>query len=352
MPLAGVRRRVLLHQRQPAHGLHQALPRVDDDLARTQRLAGDVGRTGGGAAAALRTRIAVEEVLPGELLHVVGAELLDVGLEVHGAHDALLPRSAGVREEHVEQRRHHVQVLGVRQVVQEEEHEQDVCPPVDVGHRGRGARRDPGQHSGEGAGDELLGAQRRRIGHPGEGEHGEQRHHQRPDHPEDEIRIAVVRVIAVQPPGMQHQPAEEGERDGGEHERREHVLRRRIDHVQRTGQEPRVAEPGDDPLDDELHRAGGEHQKAPEDAGMHRPRHGIAENLLLGDGDAQHVPGPAPRVVQPAFPLADAQILDQPLDVEREESRRDQQHEDEDHAFRGHFRRSTRREQNESPRGS
>ena len=88
--------------------------------------------TRGGAASALGAGVAVEQVLPRQLLDVARAELLDVGLEVHVAHGALRARPARVREEHVDERRRDVQVLGVRQVVEEGEDEQRVRPPEEL----------------------------------------------------------------------------------------------------------------------------------------------------------------------------------------------------------------------------
>src|SRR5688500_20267583 len=65
-------------------------------------------------------------------MHIGRTELLGVlRLEIHGAHHALLARPAGIREEDVDQRADDVQVLRVRQVVQEDEYERGVCPPAD-----------------------------------------------------------------------------------------------------------------------------------------------------------------------------------------------------------------------------
>src|SRR5690606_2643565 len=105
--------------------LHEPLARVDHDLARAQRLAGDVGGACRGAASTLGARVAVEQVLPGEVGDVCSTELFRVlGLEVHGAHDTNLPGPIGVGEVYVGQRDDDVQVLGVRQVVQEVQDEQ------------------------------------------------------------------------------------------------------------------------------------------------------------------------------------------------------------------------------------
>src|SRR4029079_16868050 len=96
-----------------------------------QQLAGEIRRTCRGTAAALGARVAVEEILPRQMLDVRRAELLDLRLEIHVAHDALLSRPTRVRQVDVDERRYDVQMLRVRQVVQERENEQRVHPPED-----------------------------------------------------------------------------------------------------------------------------------------------------------------------------------------------------------------------------
>ena len=115
--------------------LHQATARIHDDLARAERLARDVRRTCCGAATALRAAVAVEQVLPREVIDVTGAELLHLGLEVHRTHHADLARAAGVAEPDIDQRADDVQVLGVRQEVEEAEDQQRVQP--EASHRVR-----------------------------------------------------------------------------------------------------------------------------------------------------------------------------------------------------------------------
>jgi hypothetical protein len=118
--------------------LHQALSRVDHDLARAERLPRDVRRTRGSAPTALGARVAVEQVLPRELLDVRRSERLDVRLEIHVPHHPLLPRAARVGEVHVDERRDDVEVLRVRQIVQEDEDQQRMHPPEHVVARVRG----------------------------------------------------------------------------------------------------------------------------------------------------------------------------------------------------------------------
>ena len=120
-------RRTAFHIQLAGHQrclLHQATTRVHHDLARAERLAGDVGRTSRRAATAFRAAVPVEQVLPAQVIDVQRAELLHLGLQIHRLHHADLTGTAGVAEPDVDQRAHHVQMLGVRQEVQEAQHQQ------------------------------------------------------------------------------------------------------------------------------------------------------------------------------------------------------------------------------------
>ena len=77
------------------------------------------------AAAALGAREAVEQVLPRQVLDRLDAEAGVLGLEVHGRQ---LAARLHLAERGVEERRHDVEVLGARQVDQEEADQQDVGP--------------------------------------------------------------------------------------------------------------------------------------------------------------------------------------------------------------------------------
>src|SRR5690606_19367022 len=71
----GGRLRLLGITREYRRQLHEALARVDHDLARAERLAGNVGRANGSAASAFGAGIAVEQAFPGQVRNVCGAEL-------------------------------------------------------------------------------------------------------------------------------------------------------------------------------------------------------------------------------------------------------------------------------------
>ena len=288
----------------------------------------------GGAAAALGAGVAVEQVLPGQVGHVGRAEVLGVlGLEIHGAHDAHRPRAGGVGEPDVGQRRDDVQVLGVRQVVEEDEDQQRVRPeagdPAGVGDR----RRQPAHDRSERVGDRPLHAEASRFEHQLEGADEEERDHEHGDHREDEHRVARVHVVALQPPWLDDQATVEQDGDGGQHEQPECLLRQGIQRVDGPGEKVDVAEARDHALDQDLERAEPEHQEAPEDEGVQRTGHRVAQDLHLQQAGHHEVLQPGARMVGPVVGLAHGgHVVDQPLDVVREEPCGEQQDGEEDQA--------------------
>ena len=222
------------------------------------------------------------------MLDVRRAELLDVGLEVHRAHHALLSRPARVREVDVDERRDDVQVLRVRQVVEEREDEQRVRPPEHAVARvaARATSTAPS----------AMRERRATRPSPGRTPSGcttsrnafdqQQRDHQPADHAEDDQRVGVLELVALEPPRMQHEPPIEREADRAEDEQREHVLRQRVDAVERRrGRNSANENRGNTPCDQDLDRAGREHHEAPEDQRVHRAGDRIAEDLRLRDAD-------------------------------------------------------------------
>ncbi len=328
---------------RPRGLLLQPLAHVDHDLPRGEELPRRVGRTDRGAPSALGAREPVEERLPAQVLDVLGAELLGVrALEVHRTHRADHPRTTRVREVGVRERRDDVQVLGVRQVVQEAQDQQRVGPPGEVvqQHRRRHPRPCP----------ELHEKDRERVAHrphPGEmqrlrgdreGFRQEHRDHQRADPREDEQRVVRVRLGPLEALHALGEAAPERHRDHREDDRREGLLTQHVAAIERRGEDALVAEPGDDALDEHLRRAGAEDEEAPEDQGVHRSRDRVAEDLRLEDPDREEVPeargevAPA-RVVEPAEP----QLADEALDVRREEPERGDEDEEEESVRRRHL---------------
>ncbi len=108
--------------------LVQVIAQIQQQLARRKRLAADRRRAMRGAAAALRARVHVEHLFPGELVDVRGAEC-------RGVLQVLLAQSAGrleLLEEHVRRGGDDVEVLRDRQQVHEDEDDAVVHPPAGV----------------------------------------------------------------------------------------------------------------------------------------------------------------------------------------------------------------------------
>src|SRR5262249_61231224 len=110
-----------------------------DDLLGPEGLLSCQRGTDAVAAATLGTGVAVEELLPGELADVMDAvvlTLLQIGNWVKRTH------WAQIAEEDVEGRGEQVQVLGVGDVDEEEQHHEHVGPLEDGGQRRRGLNGD------------------------------------------------------------------------------------------------------------------------------------------------------------------------------------------------------------------
>jgi hypothetical protein len=122
----------------------------------------------------------------------------------------------------VRQRRQDVQMLRVRQIVQERQNQQHVRPPHHIaragGRVGRYARQETGEPGGQDAGARLLSGDNR------EGVQQEQRDHERRDHRQDQQRVPLLELIALQPLRAQHEAAIEQPGHGSEHEQRERLL--------------------------------------------------------------------------------------------------------------------------------
>jgi hypothetical protein len=63
---------------------------------------------------------------------------------------------------------------------------------------------------------------------------------------------------------------------------------------------------------------------------VHRAGDGLPQDLRLGDPHAQHVPHSRERPIRAVLGSAEAHVLHQPLDVEREESGGDDEDEEKD----------------------
>ena len=99
-----------------------------------------------------------------------------------------------------------VQMLGVRQVVQERDDQQRVHPPEHAGEHRR-MRIDAAEHLRDAARDDLLGPERGGSSDELAGVRQQQRHHQAADHAENDQRVGVLELVALEAARMQHQPA-------------------------------------------------------------------------------------------------------------------------------------------------
>ena len=143
----------------------------------------------------------------------------------------------------------------------------------------------------------------------------------------------MLDVVPLEAARMQHQAAKVRERNGAEHEHGECVLRELVSAIQERRQKPFVRESRKHSRNQELDRAGGEDDETPEDRRVHDAGCRLAENLGLRDTDAQHVPDAPPGPIDAALGLAQPHVLHEPLNVEREEARGDDQNEQEDDVF-------------------
>jgi hypothetical protein len=135
-----------LHQ-QAAAVLHLVLE-VVDQVHRRQRLLGGEGRAVRRAAGALGAAVVVEQALPGEVLDLADAPVLEQRLgarvvRVVAAKELRLRHRAALAllaQQDVRARAEHVDVLRVGQVVEEREHDADVHPPEHLDADMRGVR--------------------------------------------------------------------------------------------------------------------------------------------------------------------------------------------------------------------
>src|SRR5437588_5706719 len=99
---------------------------AEDDFLGEERLARVGGGADGVAATAFGAGVAVEQLLPGELLGPGDAVVFAFLKVLYGGQGTL---GSIVAQEDVERCCHQVQVLGARQVDQEAQHGDDVYPP-------------------------------------------------------------------------------------------------------------------------------------------------------------------------------------------------------------------------------
>ena len=147
------------------NGKHVFL-QVLDNVHRRQDFAGGVGGAGIGAAAAHCAGVAVQQLLPGEVLDSSRAEPLGI-LQVDGRHGAARFEGAEIG---VQGGADHVDVLGRGDVDAEAQDDAQVHPPENCVERRGGCSADA--HAGEGVGQDATG-QHRGLGALAAGSHVE-----------------------------------------------------------------------------------------------------------------------------------------------------------------------------------
>src|SRR5712692_9607838 len=240
--------------------LEEKILKIQDEPLRIELLAADAGRAAGGAAAALRAVVRVEEILPGEVVETAHPEGLGL-LEVDRLELALgLLRG----EEDIEGGGHDVQVLGVRQVHEEAQEEHGVEPPRHVEDGGDCPRRQMSEHAREEAPRELPVVGRRGGEHDPARVGSKVRDHEPEDQEQDEEALGGEGEAA----GLRHQPAVGRVGDGRDDGHAEGVFEDQV--VRRIRKKGKV-EPLGHPLPEELDGPEREDDEAPEDRGMHEP---------------------------------------------------------------------------------
>ena len=257
----------------------QLVAQAHDQELRRELLARRVRRADVLAAAALGARHRVDHLLPRHVGDRGRAEAhlgLVLDREVERLEAAAAARAA---EPDVDRRRRDVEVLGVRQVGEEADDEQDVRPDEDpLAHLGPRAL-------AEHLRDRVRDRRGRRgpLVQPGRDQRRvpeQQREHDHRDQPEDQVGLAEV--AALEPLGALHL---------ADPERRDHADEDEHDEEVDEEREPALMpEPGKrrafrDGADQRHHDRREEDQEAPEDEGVDEARAEPLEELLLAEHD-------------------------------------------------------------------
>jgi hypothetical protein len=280
-----------------------------DQELRRQLLAGGEGRTDVLAAPALGARQGVDDLFPGHVGDGGRAEpqvLLGRALFLQGQRLQAAARP-GPTEEHVDRCGQDVEVLGVGQVGQEGEDDEDVRPhggalqdlrtlAVPEPLRDEVRQRRPARRV-------LVQPQRDAGGVP-----EQQRAHDAGDQRQDQVGLS--RAASLEAP----RPLDMADREGGGHARqhqgREDVHEQRVPALVTEPGQRGAAVDGSDHRDQDR---GQQHQEAPEDRGVHEARHEPLEQLALPRDQDRLGPQAARHVVEPPGRLSHAH---QPVQLE------------------------------------
>ena len=286
-----------------------------------------------GAAAAIRTGIEVQDVLPGEVLQLCdpqGLELVQVRLVVPRRLD--LTGRLQVQEEDVGQRRDHVEMLRDRQITEEEKQRGVVHPE---GAQVEGLQR-PGCAAREHRcrcrreGQEAVGA-RARQHHRASLVH-RVRHHQQRDQAQDDV--GLVRMggsgVAVTVAGRTEDgPPHDGGQAADQDDQRRDVLNAGVSGAQ-------VRKSRSEGLADQGHRPDGENQEAQEDQDVQDARDRISRLPRLAETDHQQLRQARSELIESRVRRSEAQQAD-PLPHDEPEG---PQREDEQEQLEGRSRES------------
>ncbi len=312
---------------------------VSDEDLRVERLARQGRRAHDAAAAALGARVAVEHLLPGQVLDARGPEALGV-LEVDLDQP---PHRLEVQEEDVRDRREDVEVLGVRQVVAEEQQVGEMEPPAPLVDRLQLRR----SHAGERAGDRpdhrsprrRVLRRERRPGAFGEQVGDHQEGDQKQDQPGVPRQIEAFRT--------REGPSKDGQGDAREREDLEDVLHEGVAVTGRPGQKH---EARDQPFHHEGDGAHREDDEAAEDQDVEEAGVEVAEHPLLHEGVLERLDDPRPDLREPVVSASRHEDPDPPRHRIDEERDRQQDEKPEDGPAREPENQPFGRERRHRPR--
>ena len=254
---------------------------VLDHLLRRERFPGEIGRAAVLAAAAARTGIGVEDLLPGELLEFPDAERLR-GLKVPDRLDITRRLKRG--HEVVGRRRDDVEQPRVGDVGDEAQGDQGMGPPGDLVEDPRRIGIEAGEGLGQcpaREGPDLPGG----VGDVDPERLADKAGHDDPEQQQQNDRVirGVVRLsLIAEAVGPLDIAAVEGQQDADQDGQAEEVHQKGEDQVEGPAQEdPSQEGPGNVSFLGDEGRPDEEDNEAEEDHAVHDPRIGIAEGLDL-----------------------------------------------------------------------
>ena len=279
---------------------HHMLFQIFHDVHGRQQLAGDVGRADIGAAPADGAGVAVQQLFPGEILHPAGPEPLG-GFQIHRRQRPPRLQRPG---KGVQRRRHHVHMLGKRNIDGEEQDDAQVRPPESGVQPDGGAfaqppiAEQPPQRPADGHGRLRPAAALGHIESVGQQRRGHQSGHQ----PHHNQRIGVAGQVEAQPARAHHPAAQHRPQQYRQQHRRQDVEVAAVDADAGSGEQPfgEVAPGGGGEDEDGVRQQ--ESQESPEDGGVADAgpvaERDALQDFLLAEDDNQRPRQPLPWAVE------------------------------------------------------